>query len=229
MIASRIRLLGPATEALVVLGLTVTAFTVGSVREFQERGGASEIPFTDARLLGTIGFELVIAALVIPFLWTRGWRRPDVTQRFVGRDLARGVGLWFLAYLAYILVWVLFAATMPAVASDVSGMRFVGTISWPVVLLATAVNPLFEEFLFLGYTISALGRYGMPLAATASVGLRALVHLYQGPLAVVAVAPVGMVFLLSYTRRKSLWPAVVAHVLFDGVGLGWVAHTGGAT
>jgi uncharacterized protein len=227
LITSRVRLLRPATEVLVVLGISVTAFTLGSVREFRERGGAPEIPFSDARLLGTVGFELLLAALLVPFLWARGWRRSDVTADFVPRDLLRGVGLWLLAYLAYILVWMLFAALMPTVAGDVAGMRFVGAISWPVLLLAIAVNPLFEEFLFLGYTVSALNRYGMTLAATASVGLRALVHLYQGPLAVVAVAPVGTVFFLSYLRWRSLWPAVIAHMLFDAVGLAWVARAGG--
>jgi membrane protease YdiL (CAAX protease family) len=227
MVTSRIRLLRPVTERVVVLGVAVGAFTAGSLLAWKERNGASDIPFDDMAVLDTLAFELVIALLLVPFLWMRGWRVSHVTAAPVARDVSRGVGVWLLAYLSYVIVWMLMAALSPEAAGGVAEMRFVGAVSWPVLLLVVVINPVFEEFLFLGYTVSALREYGMPVAAIASVGLRSLVHVYQGPFALLAIAPIGVVLLYSYLRRGSIWPAIVAHAVLDGVALVRLTSIGG--
>ena len=52
-----------------------------------------------------------------------------------------------------------------------------------------------------------------------STGLRVLYHLYQGPLGVLTIVPMGLMFGYIYVRTRKLWPVIVAHVLMDVIGL----------
>ena len=61
-----------------------------------------------------------------------------------------------------------------------------------------------------------------PLGAFVAIGvpllIRALSHLYQGPLGTVSAVGFGLVFAVYYWRTKLLWPVVFAHILADVVG-----------
>jgi uncharacterized protein len=48
-----------------------------------------------------------------------------------------------------------------------------------------------------------------------SVAIRLLYHLYQGPLGVLYIVPLGLVFAWWYARSARLWPLVIAHALYD--------------
>ena len=90
-----------------------------------------------------------------------------------------------------------------------------GSLSLTVVLLVSAVNPVFEEAMGVGYFIHALRRFGMWPAVLASAGFRTFLHAYQGPNAVVIVLPLWVAFAAVYWRWGRLWPLVVAHALFS--------------
>jgi len=68
-------------------------------------------------------------------------------------------------------------------------------------------------------------RFGPSVALWASVMLRVLVHAYQGPLAVVGILPLGLVFTCYFARSKRLWPVIVAHIIQDTIGLMQVLHS----
>jgi membrane protease YdiL (CAAX protease family) len=74
---------------------------------------------------------------------------------------------------------------------------------------------LAEEFLYLGFVASVLRSRSTAAAFWGSVLVRVAVHLYQGPLALVAVAPVGVVLTSYYLGSRRIWPAVVAHAVLD--------------
>lgn len=44
-------------------------------------------------------------------------------------------------------------------------------------------------------------------------------HLYQGPLAVIPIAAMGVIVTLVYVRIGRLWPAIVGHAILDFVAL----------
>ena len=118
--------------------------------------------------------------------------------------------------------WVLFATLSPEVASALAAeRRFTGVPAGALaIVLVSVVNPVFEEFLWLGYGVARLAdRIGLRTAALLSLGLRLAVHVYQGPWAVLGVLPLGLAFTWYYGRTRRLWPVVVAHVLFDALGL----------
>jgi uncharacterized protein len=207
-------------EASVVYGATAGVWLARSLLEGSAARAASA--FTDGHLFGVVAFEVVVAALLVPWLRRRGWSPRDVAGTPAPADLARGVGVWALALACYAVTWVLFAVLQREAAEALAlERRFTGApASATAVILASIVNPIFEEFLWLGYGVTRLApRLGLRAAAVLSVGLRAIIHLYQGPWAVLGVLPVGVAFTWYFGRTRRLWPVIVAHALFDGVGL----------
>ena len=95
----------------------------------------------------------------------------------------------------------------------------VGSAPAWLVIVGVIVNPVYEEFLWLGYGITALQRYGTRTAVLVSVALRLSVHLYQGRMAFVSILPLAVVFTLYFVKTKRLWPIIVAHLLFDTLAL----------
>ena len=49
--------------------------------------------------------------------------------------------------------------------------------------------------------------------------VRLLYHLYQGPVGVVTIVPMGLLYGFVYARTRQLWPLIFAHVLIDIIGL----------
>lgn len=178
--------------------------------------------FTDRHLVALMAFEIVIAALLVPWLRRRGWSPYQVAGEPGPIDLVRGAGVWLLAVACYTSAALIFALLQPEIAQALaSEPGFPGAAPSAIaVVLVSVVNPVFEEFLWLGYGITRLSpRIGVRGAALLSVVLRTLVHLYQGPVILIGVLPLGVAFTWYYVRTQRLWPVVVAHALFDAMGL----------
>jgi membrane protease YdiL (CAAX protease family) len=183
------------------------------------RTGTQPIPLTVERFAGTLGFEAILALAFVPFLRTRGWTLARVTRPWQFRDLVRGAGLFLFLYVVYYLIAWLVHAIGPQFAAGVTTRHFTGTLPWSMIVLGSLLNPIFEEFLYLGYGVTALHRYGVTLAVIVSVTLRVAVHLYQGWAALLYIAPTGIILTLYYVRSNRLWPAIIAHAALDAVAL----------
>jgi membrane protease YdiL (CAAX protease family) len=206
-------------EACVVFGATAGVSLLGAL---WAGGTRTEAAFTNAHLLGLTAYELLLALLLVPWLGRRGWSPYVVGGTPAPSDVVRGAGVALLAYACYGAVWVLFAGLQPETAAAlVSEHRYPGAPAGAVVIVAVSlVNPVFEEFLWLGYGVARLGpQLGMRVAATLSLTLRVAVHAYQGPWAVLSILPLGLAFTWYYGRSRRIWPVVVAHVMFDALGL----------
>ena len=51
-----------------------------------------------------------------------------------------------------------------------------------------------------------------------SAFVRLLYHTYQGPLAIVTILPLGLIFAAVYLKWRNLWPLVLAHTAFNVAG-----------
>ena len=72
----------------------------------------------------------------------------------------------------------------------------------------------------LGYVVKALeGRTTLVTALSVTVGVRLIYHLYQGPLGVASIVPIGFIFGWFYIKYGKLWSVIVAHALMDFIGL----------
>lgn len=82
------------------------------------------------------------------------------------------------------------------------------------VLAGATVLALAEELLVTGWMMTRLApRFGLALAAHASVALRILLHAHAGLEAIVLMLPFGLVVASWYAGTRRLWPAVVANAL----------------
>jgi membrane protease YdiL (CAAX protease family) len=92
--------------------------------------------------------------------------------------------------------------------------------------MAWVVAAFGEEIVFRGALLprlaSALGGNGRAWAAafgTVAIGF-GLAHFYQGPAGMIGTAVAGIIFgLLRRQRVDGLWPAVLAHGVYDTYGL----------
>lgn len=81
------------------------------------------------------------------------------------------------------------------------------------------MNAFFEESVTVGYVLNSMRHHGQLFAVSLSMFVRLLYHTYQGFVAVVSIVPMGILFAVYYSRRRALWPLIVAHFVLDFVAL----------
>ena len=230
----RIRRLPAGVEFLVVVswafGLPIFAsiMSLGSdLGAHAATGGA--LVFDNAALLSILVFELIQSVFLVWFLRVRGW----TLEKFGLAISWRGTGVgWLLLIGTYLLAMgaqFLAEATLPSTMAG-AAQRYPApdpAVSMQLVFLTSTVNGIFEEVFVAGYIVTALtATRGMWTAINVSTVVRLLYHLYQGPLGVVIIVPMGLLYGYVYARTRQIWPLIFAHVLIDIIGLsaigGWL-------
>jgi len=155
------------------------------------------------------------------FLRVRGWTLAKFGLSVTARETLWGLGLfagvWALTIAVQVVAQLAFGFDMHAAMGRYPK---VGNLGMQVVFVASAVNGVFEELFVAGYVITVLRQLrGVWTAVNVSTALRMLYHLYQGPLGLITVVPMGLLFGHVYARTGRLWPLMLAHVLLDIVGL----------
>jgi membrane protease YdiL (CAAX protease family) len=180
------------------------------------------VQFNNAGLIAILIVELLQSLFLVWFLRIRGWTLEKLGLGVSFRGTAYGVALiivtyamlWGVQNLAELLLPIDMAAAQaryPTPAAD---------LSMHLVFLVSAVNGIFEEVFVAGYIIAALAPVrGMWTGINVSTGVRLLYHLYQGPLGILSVVPVGLLFGYVYARSRQLWPLILAHIVIDIIGL----------
>ena len=221
-----IRRLPPGVEFLVVVCGAFGMPIFSSILSLGAGSGASHsgggVVFNDAVLIGIVVFEVVQAVFLVWFLRVRGWTLEKVGLRITWRGT--GIG-WLLLLGTYVLAMVaqhLASLALPA-QMQAGAERYPVSdpdVNMQLVFIASTVNGMFEEIFVAGYIITALrDARGIWTAINVSTVVRLLYHLYQGPIGVVTIVPMGMLYGYVYARTRHLWPLMFAHVLIDIVGL----------
>ncbi len=141
--------------------------------------------------------------------WRGGLWTPVVTLG--GAYLA--LGIYVGALKAVGLEELLPRSSFPEVAFQELGLLAL------VGVLALGLAPLAEETFFRGFVFGGLRRrWGLWGALLASGLLFGLMHVQAG--AIIPFSAIGAIFALAYAYSGSLWPSVVAHLLFNSVSFG---------
>jgi membrane protease YdiL (CAAX protease family) len=213
----QLRQISPRSEFLIVIGLTFGVNFALFLVSLVQQGTQQRIEFNDKRLLWLLAYEIVASALLGGFLYVRRWRLADLNLR-ITRQTFGMAGFLFAGFYLYGLAMGL-AADAFGVADAFTHVSFQGSVSLPVIVLVSIINPVFEEVLTIAYVMKALRPQGAAFAIGASPLLRLIAHAYQGPLAAVVVFPLGIAFAIVYWRTRELGPLVLTHGLIDLVGL----------
>jgi membrane protease YdiL (CAAX protease family) len=176
---------------------------------------------SEAHLHWLLVYEPVVSLILLAFLRLRGWRWIHLGLRLRWLDPILGVLAAIVLYGVINVMWLLAMSVSSYAVEAASDQSFVAPdYGLETVLAVSLVNPVFEEVFVVGYLVTALRRCTpIWVAIAASTALRLVYHLYQGPGVVLTIVPWGLIFGWAFTRWGRLWPLIVAHALFDFVGL----------
>lgn len=156
----RIRRLSWKVEFAMVLGLAFGWTLPSTLRSLVAPfvvGRSPTAVISDGALWGTILFELIAFSLLVPFLRARGWTLARLGIRPSLRGCLHCCMLAFAAYVLYVGFAELVVGLWPAVARALVERRIVSEgLSWTTVIVASVINPFYEEIFVCGYVISAL-------------------------------------------------------------------------
>jgi membrane protease YdiL (CAAX protease family) len=160
-------------------------------------------------LLGFAGFH--------GFDWRRQFglvTRSPLREAAVG--VAAGVGAWVavIAALTAIGAVIVSLGGEDALPRETSPLiPWVAGLPIAARLAVSASAGLFEELFFRGFLQPRMG-------IALSTGFFVLAHAnYEQPLMLVGIGLLSLIFAFLTRWRQNIWPAVVAHALFDGVQL----------
>ena len=216
-----IRRLPVGVEFLVVVTWAFGLPIFASIMSLGAPGSDAPV-FNNAELLGTLIFEVIQLGFLSWFLRIRGWTLEKFGLSFSWRGTAVGVVLLAMTFGLVLgaqqVAMLLFDFDLKAAAARAPKVD--PALSMQLVFLVSVVNGIFEELFVAGYIITSLtARRGMWTAINVSVVVRLLYHLYQGPIGILTVVPMGLLYGYVYSRTRQLWPLMVAHVLLDIVAL----------
>jgi membrane protease YdiL (CAAX protease family) len=210
-----IRRLPPRLEFLIVI---MWAFGLPIFSSILSIGGSDAHStreyFDDTTLIGVLVMEVAQTLFLVWFLHIRGWTLQKLGLEVTLRGTA--VGIVLLAVTLALLRGILFLAqtVLPAdMQLPESAAAPPQDVSMSLVYLVATFTGVFEEVFVAGYVITALTPVrGVWAGINVSTGLRLLYHLYQGPIAIICVVPVGLLFGYVYARTRLLWALIVANI-----------------
>lgn len=236
----RIRRLSWKVEFAIVLGLAFGWTLPSTLRALATPfvvGHSTSPVISDGRIWGTILFELILLTVLVPFLRVRGWTLARIGIRFSLTGCLQGCVLAFAAYALYFGFAELVASLWPEVARALVETRLLSEgLSWSTVIVASVINPFYEEIFVCGYVISVLSEQRTRVAgglsrvtAEGNAGPVAIEAAKADPLAIQAVSlatavNVSAVIRLSYHLYQGVVGvlAVVPLGLLFGI---WFART----
>ena len=205
-----IRNMSPRSEFVLVTTLCFGYFVVTSASVLILN--LHEMRLTTPRALRGMALEIVLLCTTLWILRIRGWNWERLGLRFSWPSFLAGLPLFIWYMLMYWLTFVV-VTMLYRPARSLHATRIIPAAPAAILLLVILINSVFEEVTVTGYVVSALSEQGASLSITASTLIRFAYHLYQGPIATIAILPLGPLFAGVFWRWRNLWPLMVAHTI----------------
>jgi hypothetical protein len=218
-----------------VLGLVLITIAADHFVVWKAFLRKSRVDATSARHALWLRGALLMWAASALVMWL--WIITGVPMSSVGFALPDGWRLWgpLAATMAFIALQTSSAvkvARLPAPSEKLRAqLGSVAAISprtaseLPAFLGVSLTAGFCEELLFRGFLIWVLQPLvGLWLAAALSALLFGVAHAYQGLAGIIRTGLFGLVFTAIVLLTRSLWPAIVLHVVVDAIGgvLAWL-------
>lgn len=203
-------------QVLVMLPVVVAAAVQSALENLEAAEQLSGVLYESAMLFTAVSGLLAIGVILL-FYRIRRKKLGDALwlRRVEGPGLLSGAALAPALYLAVtVAMMALPEAWLDSYAEASSGVSGGGVIGIVAVVL---VAPVVEEFIFRGLIMTRLAQ-AMPgwLAAALSAAIFGLCHGHPVWFAYTFV--LGVLFGLMDLRLGSIWPSILAHMVFNGVG-----------
>lgn len=203
-------------QVLVMLPVVVAAAVQSALENWEAAEQLYGVLYESAMLFTAVSGLLDIGVILL-FYRIRRKKLGDALwlRRVEGPGLLSGAALAPALYLAVtVAMMALPEAWLDSYAEASSGVSGGGVIGIVAVVL---VAPVVEEFIFRGLIMTRLAQ-AMPgwLAAALSAAIFGLCHGHPVWFAYTFV--LGVLFGLMDLRLGSIWPSILAHMVFNGVG-----------
>jgi membrane protease YdiL (CAAX protease family) len=173
-------------------------------------------------LIATVVAGLGPAVLALYLLWREGsladagFGRPRPGQ-VIGWGLLAFLSCVGAVFLAGIVIVIAQAATGHSSTANDSSSNLEVTAGAIVGLLVLSVMAgVSEEITYRAYGITRMEQAGWPRAALVVPWMVwTAQHLYQGPIAILVVGAVGVPLVLLFRARRTVYPLIVGHMLYD--------------
>ena len=203
-------------QVLVMLPVVVAAAVQSALENWEAAEQLYGVLYESAMLFTAVSGLLAIGVILL-FYRIRRKKLGDALwlRRVEGLGLLSGAALAPALYLAVtVAMMALPEAWLDSYAEASSGVSGGGVIGIVAVVL---VAPVVEEFIFRGLIMTRLAQ-AMPgwLAAALSAAIFGLCHGHPVWFAYTFV--LGVLFGLMDLRLGSIWPSILAHMVFNGVG-----------
>ncbi len=203
-------------QLLVMLPVVVAAAVQSALENWEAAEQLSGVLYESAMLFTAVSGLLAIGVILL-FYRIRRKKLGDALwlRRVEGPGLLSGAALAPALYLAVtVAMMALPEAWLDSYAEASSGVSGGGVIGIVAVVL---VAPVVEEFIFRGLIMTRLAQ-AMPgwLAAALSAAIFGLCHGHPVWFAYTFV--LGVLFGLMDLQLGSIWPSILAHMVFNGVG-----------
>jgi membrane protease YdiL (CAAX protease family) len=185
-------------------------------------------------LIASVLAALGPAAVALYLLWRDGrFDAAGFARRPAGFIAGYGLLGWVCCFIGLLTVGLVINAIVLATGGELEDSTddpttvglTAGVIAVVIVLSLTA--GIGEEIVFRAYAISRMEEAGYGRAALwVPWAVFTALHLYQGPLALLVIGVVAGVFVWLYRWKRSIWPVMVAHALYDVTILLYIATTG---
>ena len=154
----------------------------------------------------------------------RRMRIRDLGLRWSFGDVGYGLVVAIAAYLAYVagyfIVHSIHHALFSGAPGGVTAQQMFGHVSF-MALPLFLLNPFFEELIVRAYLMTEIKDLtgSWPLAVAISTVVQFSYHLYYGWVGALSLSFQFLVFSIYYARTRRATPVVVAHGIFDILGL----------
>lgn len=183
-----------------------------------------QLQFQGLRWIESFVHEASLLVLTGYFLYRRGLRFADIGLRWSWRDIGPTIGVTIASSLFFAVGGVVtYLARRGVVDPAYGGLTARQVFGHPSILAIPLIllNPFFEELIVRAYLmteVSALTGSWL-LAGIASVLLQTSYHLYYGWGTALALGWQFAVFAAYYAWRRRIAPVIVAHGIFDVIGM----------
>ena len=220
--------------AMVLLGLVLWVGVFAAIGRIGLPSVADQIDFANLSPLNLFAMHAILVATLAVWLALGYWRcghdawtviRSQLGLRLrpgqsVPRELALGIGAGVVLW-AGVLAVVVVAALAVGLAGGFENLPseapkmvlWIGSLPILLRLMVSLSAGVVEELFFRGFLMPRVG-FGL------SNVLFVLAHLnYEQPFLLLGVALLSIAFSLLVRWRGNIWPAIVAHALFDAIQL----------
>ena len=213
--------LPPLLEFSLIIGISMGYFILSAIQWATiDETGPTVLVYSNNEIFHIIYYELFVLLVVVSILKWQGRSFSNFGLSFSVDKVTMGLVLFVVNYFIYIFLFRLFGDYILNLnfLNTGSSAEIVYSINIELLplLLFSIFNPIFEEFILVGYIVSAIhNKLGLLSCIILSVGFRLSFHIYQGPIILLSILPMGILFTVYFWHKRSILPLIISHGLMD--------------